>query len=347
MSQCVEGGAELCRQVLTEQFSVGEVAVAITAPSRKSVPIGEAPSNEWSAGNVIRRLCEKGGGMCAKLGCQAVEGYQNSAKDCADMNYREVFESIGVPAEQALIIGLTQDRVGFYDQLEQYDPRPNSTGIREAVGFNAFFARASDEVVFGGRFADCAFVALEFKDSGDEDVIGFVHLTRTNLNGESQLKFTVDGKPVGALTYFLDSALDHYGGDKSTVQARLVTAINGENFPHTFDPKSEHAGGDHPDGRFPGWLNQGLMYNETNPYWHLLSEEVAINPTDVWYPMYRQMIQWQIANSGLTESQVCEENIIDPAVLELGYASNHSAYFGHVAQARDAYIIAPKSLLKP
>jgi hypothetical protein len=55
------------------------------------------------------------------------------------------------------------------------------------------------------------------------------------------------------------------------------------------------------------------------------------------------MARWQIMRSGITPDQLSEEGIIDAADLELGHASNHAGAFGTMPDARDAYLVMPRS----
>ena len=302
---------------------------------RRLVNAGEVPSTELLAGDILRRTCKLGGTACASSGCQAPEGRGNIDRLCSDLNLKDVTERLGIKSQDLLMVGVTDDKVGFYDQIESYGDsvKTNSVDIRELPGYNAFFAKAKEGVVLGARLADCGFAAIEFKDEAGEDVMGFVHLTRPNLQGESRLAFEVDGQPAGSFQFFIHEALKHYGGDLSSVKVHLIAAIKGENFLHTFKDKG-------PEDLFPGWYDQGMLKNKTNPEWRLGE---PIDPEDVWEPQYREMLRWQIARSGLKSEQLSEENMIDPADLELGHASNHAGAHGKMPDARDAYLIMPRS----
>jgi hypothetical protein len=318
-----------------DSFVVGNDSLACITRMRKPVETGEAPSSELLVGDILRRTCKLGGTACAGAGCQAPEGHSNIDKLCSDLNLKDITERMGIKTENLLMVGVTADVVGFYDQLESYGDavKTNSVGIRELPGYNAFFAKSSEKVVLGARLADCGFAAIEFKDSEGEDVVGFVHLTRPNLQGESKLGFEVNGKPAGCFEYFMHEALEHYGGDLSTVNIHLIAAIKGENFHHTFKDKG-------PEDLFPGWFDQGLLLNKTSPDWE---PGDAIDPNDVWEPNYREMLRWQIMRSGIAPEQLSEEGIIDPADLELGHASNHAGAHGKMPDARDAYLVMPRS----
>ena len=192
-----------------------------------------------------------------------------------------------------------------------------------------------EKVALGARLADCGFAAIEFKDKDDKNVIGFAHLTRPNLQGDSALNFEIDGKPAGSFEYFMQQALNHYGGSLETVKVRLVAAIKPENYHYKFSDKT-------PEELFPGWLEQGLLKNLSDPNWQ--PSDPPVNPEDEWEPQNREMIRWQIMRSGIKEGQLLEEGIIDPGDLELGHASNNAGVTGKMDEARDAYMVMPRTL---
>jgi hypothetical protein len=322
-------------QPYADGFDVGENSLAYITRVRKQVKPGEVPSNELLVGNISRRTCKLRGTACAGAGCQAPEGCSNIDKLCPDLNLKDVVERLEIKTKDLLMVGVTADNVGFYDQLENYSDavKTDSVGIRELPGYNAFFVRSSEKVVLGARLADCGFAAIEFKDSNGENVVGFVHLTRPNLQGESKLGFKVDGKPAGCFEYFIHEALEHYGADPASISVHLIAAIKGENFHYTFKDKG-------PEDLFPGWFGQGLLINKSNPSW---KPSDAIDPDDIWEPQYREMLRWQIMRCGITPEQLSEEDMIDPADLELGHASNHAGAHGKMPDARDAYLVMPRA----
>ena len=322
-------------QPYADGFAVGEDTLAYITRIREPVAIGEVPKRELLVGDILRRTCALGGSACAANGCQAPEGFSNNQKLCSDLNIKDITERLKIKAEDLLMVGVTADGVGFYDQIDNYgdNVKTNSVGIRELPGYNAFFTKSSEEIVLGARLADCGFAAIEFKDADGEGVQGFVHLTRPNLQGESKLGFEVDGQPAGCFEYFIHEALQHYGGSIDSVKVRLIAAIKADNFQHTFKDKG-------PEDLFPGWYDQGLLLNTSNPSW---KPGDTVNPNDIWEPQYRQMLRYQIMRSGIKHEQLNEENMIDPADLELGHASNHAGAHGKMPDARDAYLVMPRS----
>jgi hypothetical protein len=316
---------------LFDDFAVSnETAVEI---SRMRMPSGsgEAPNNELLAGNVLRRLCALGGAACAAECQLAQDKLIYEPRWCADDNLGNLLETMKLKPEDVLMVGVTKDKVGFYDQLNTYesDVSVNSLGVRELPGFNAFFAKDTEHVALGARLADCGFAAIEMIAGDGELVRGFVHLTRPNLQGETALKFEVEDKPAGSFEYFLHEALEHYGADKDSVRVRLTTAIKGENSPYHFGEKT-------PDDLFPGWFEQELLKNVSNPEWKLGD---SLNDSDVWEPDFQSMMEWQILRSGINPSQLVTEDIVDAGDLELGHASNHAGKHGKIAEGRDLYLL--------
>lgn len=319
-----------------DDFTVGDASLALISRQREPVEPGQEPSAELLVGDVLRRTCRLGGEACAKV-CQAPKGYDNESKDCSDKNLSAFIKSAGIDKNRVLMVGVTADNIGFYDSLAEYedDLSVNSEGIRELPGYNAFFARSSEDVVIGARLADCGFAAIEFDDSNGEEVIGFVHMTRPNLQGESALEFEIEGRAAGSFEYFLHEAMNHYGGDLSTARVRLIAAIKPENYIHNFSDEEKMS------ELFPGWFEQGLIKNISNPDWKP-GEQVTKN--DVWKPQYRDMLLWHIMRSGISQEQLSDEGLIDPGDLVLGHASNHASSKGKIAAGRDAYMVMPRNL---
>ncbi len=316
---------------LAAGFSVGEATAAYVTRMRQPVEAGTEPSLELLAGDVQQRTCKRGGAACFAAGCQAPEGYVNTDKQCSDLNLKDIADRMGINSGDMLMVRVTGNAVGFYDDLDKYENlRHIAGGIRELPGFNAFFAKESDGVVLANRQANCGFAAIEFPDKG---VFGILHLTLPNLQGESQLRFEFDGRPVGSFEYYIRVAAQRYGCDISKANVRLMAAIKGENYHYTFTDKS-------PEDVFPGWFGQGMLINTSNPYWQLGD---PIDPQDIWEPQFREMVRWQIMRSGISPSQYTEEGIIDTSDLELGHASNHSAALGKVPDGRDACLVMARS----
>jgi hypothetical protein len=276
------------------------------------------------------------GGTACQQACRVPGSvFEDLAKECSDRNLATAATALGIDEGDLLMVGVTEDKVGFYE--EYYDgwsraATVNSRGITEIPGYNAFFSSDKNQVL-GARLADCGFAAVTFKGAHQEDVSGFVHLNRANLQGETALKFEVDDKPAGSFQYFLQEALRYYGGDISTVQVRVVAGISSENYHHQFNQ------GKGPEELFPGWAEQGLLKNLSNSSWQAGD---VYDPDDVFEPQYRDMMRWQILRSGIAPEQLDETDMIDPADLTLGHASNSAGRHGKMAAGHDAYLLVPR-----
>lgn len=317
-----------------DTFLVGESAISHITRMRRPTLEGEEPSRALFAGDVLRRTCSFAGDAVCQSICQAPTGYENTDKQCADQNLLEATEALNIVPRELLMVGVTADNVGFYDQLKDDEKiTENSVGIRELKGYNAFFARSSEEVVLGARLADCGFAAITLKDQNNEEVFGFVHLTRPNLQGETAFKFSVNEEPAGCFKYFLNEALNYYGADIESVRVRVTAAIDGKNYQHVFNKDKG------PEDLFPGWAEQGLLRNLCDPNWYPGQEYVA---EDLWQPEYRKMVEWQILESGVQPDQLILDDMIDPANLELGHASNRAGKHGKMPDGRDLYVVGPR-----
>lgn len=314
---------------------------------RVPVESGTPPRSERLVGDILRRTCIKVGDAACKEVCQIPGGYDDKARDCSDRNLSSALERLLDEGEAAIMVGVTKDRVGFYDKLDTYEEEglvsTNSQGITEVSGFNAFFARAEDNVALGRRLADCGDVNLEFLDENGDMVFGFMHLTRTNLKGENTFRFGGDDEHrMGAFEYFLWEALSYYGGDPESVKVRVTAAVTGPNWPYYFsDVKDETTGAivktaeECMNETFPGWYEGGFLHNASYPEWR---PGVIIEPTDRWEPDLPAMIRWQIYKTDIDPRNVVVNESIDPGNLALGHASNTQAAKGVFPDARDLYL---------
>jgi hypothetical protein len=304
------------KPTLIQRFDVGEATTV--AVSRMRMP-GAGASGERLAGSVSRGTCARAKGTkdCARHGCQAPPNHRNEAKDCANHNMRAVFDELALEPKQMLVVGTRSDRVGYYDQCY---PSVRAGGFRETDrDYAAFFARHSDGVAVATHMADCGFVAVEFPG-----VFGFMHLTRLNMS-------------LPAARHFLHHALGHYGARLEDVRLRLISGISGPNFPQHFAGEP----GSRPDDRFPGWFAKGLLRNKTRPLW-LPSD--PIDPSDVWETDNREVMRRMLLDTGVDESQLVMQDVIDPGDLDLGHASHSWGMRGHIEVGRDAYVIAPTAI---
>ena len=169
------------------------------------------------AGNVLRRLCELGGEACAQT-CALHQGIierapANTDKKCADDNLVEVVSKLGMKPGNILMVGVTADGIGFADEVDNnFDKYPykmnENTNVKELPGFNAFFARQGDQiggdevVALGRRLADCGDVNLEFIDHEGKNVMGFMRMTKPNLQAKVPKNTIIKVKKSALLNTF-------------------------------------------------------------------------------------------------------------------------------------------------
>jgi hypothetical protein len=305
---------------------------------------------EQLAGNVLRRLCKLGGEACAKE-CQLHRGLIDLAQasidaKCADDNLVQVINELGTRPERVFMVGVTADNIGFADEVDTnpdkypYKINPN-TGVKELVGFNAFFAREGDTVAgdeldaLGRRLADCGDINIEFTDQHGKKVMGFMHMTKPNLQGEGAVKYEYDGQEVGSFEYFLRTAVEHYGADLSSVEIRVAAAIKPEHYIYRFTEEAKI------DEHFPGWktmradTGEPIIRNINNPDWQ---PGQPFNPGDKWEGNFPAMIKWQMAQvTELKPEQINWEDAIDAGDRGNQHASNHRGYADKTWSGRDAY----------
>lgn len=326
-------------------YPVGESTVHTISRMRDEAGVPET-------GNVVRRACMVAGEQACKQVCQLRSEYELleedttaretitqaiEARSCADINLRQKIQILGLKPEEVLMVGVTGDRVGFADQLDEYADglKQNPYGWRELPGFNAFFARVDEAGALGRRLADCADINFEFTDRDGQTVFGFEHGTRTNMRGSSRYKFEKDGVPMSFTEYAMREAMEHYGADPSSVRIKLAAAIQGHNFVKRFTDREAM------EGHLPGWYADGFVANISNPDWREGDEVVQ---SDTWHADTRGMIirdlSEAMARLGIPESNLTSEGIIDPGDSE-GVHSSHE-FRDKYGDTRDLYITFPR-----
>lgn len=280
-------------------------------------------------GNILRRTCTKMGEtacaqVCAARGLE--EYYRNADKLCADRNITEAIEAAGLDPGEVLMIGVTANGVGFGDQLPELDVKTNPEGFRELAGYNAFFVQKNEAQAIGCRLADCGHVAIQFTDENSEPVMGFMHLTKPNMQGESAYKFEYDGEPVSYFEYALKTALEHYGADIIDVQVTVNAAISEDSYTYSFKDEA------HAREQFPGWIEEGLVRSEQHPEWQPGGE---FDAADTWHLNFPELIRRHIERSGLSTEQVDMTEMLDPRGSQGIHSSNH-----YDSSNRDLYAVA-------
>lgn len=309
-------------------------------------------AGELETGNVVRRACMVAGEQACKQVCQLRGEYESfdedttaretitqaiEARSCADINLLREIQLLGLKPEQVLMVGVTGDRVGFADRLDEYaeDIAQNPYGWYELPGFNAFFARVGEVGALGRRLADCADVNFEFKDKDGNTVFGFEHGTRTNMFGSSRYNFEKDGAPMSFTEYAMREAVRHYGADPTSIRIKLGAAIQGHNFVKHFSDREAM------ETHLPGWYADGFVKNVSNPNWQEGDEVIQ---SDTWHADTRGMIVRDIreamARLGVSENNFTTEGIIDPGDSK-GMHSSHE-FRDVYGDTRDLYITFPR-----
>jgi len=327
--------------------------------------------HEALAGNVLRRLCKLGGEACAQT-CAIHQGLikraeQNLDEKCADENLSEIVSNLGLKLENLLMIGVTgkreENRIGFADEVDidadryKYGISPK-TGIKELPGFNSFFAAEGDSIngnevyALGRRLADCGDINIEYTSREGKKIMGFMHMTRTNLEGEGHHTNKRDGVPFEEPSYrfFMQSAFDHYGlPDEQGIDVRISAAIKPEHFTYNFASQEKM------DELFPGWdkndtiftPHKQLIINRDNPDWKPGDD---FSPEDVFEVDFRGMLEWQIRHFDpaahltrvngrpLNDSEIDWSDVIDPGDESSEHASNARGKKDQEKDGRDAYL---------
>jgi hypothetical protein len=327
--------------------------------------------HEALAGNILRRLCKLGGEACAQT-CAIHQGLaerseHNLDKKCADANLSEVVAKLGLRPENVLMVGVTgkreENRIGFADEvdanIEKYKFSISPvTDIKELPGFNSFFAAEDDSVAgneiyaLGRRLADCGDINIEYTNKEGRKIMGFMHMTRTNLEGEGHHQNRRPGVPFDEPSYrfFMQSAFDHYGlPDEQGIDVRISAAIKQEHFEYKFDTQQKM------DELFPGWENNETVFtpykqfikNSTDPTWKYGDD---FEPTDKFQVDFRGMLEWQIRRfdpvvdqtrvngKPLRGQEIDWEGVIDPGDSSSSHASNARGKKDQDKDGRDAYL---------
>jgi hypothetical protein len=303
------------------------------------------PEGNLDTGNVLRRTCTLGGEAC-KQTCQLREEWTDFEEEstsrelvieamrnrtCSDLNQRMLLMREGLLNKNVLVIGVTANKVGFGDKLDEYYVKENEYGWKELVGYNAFFARETEVEALGRRLADCADINFEFQDQGGNTVIGFEHGTRTNMFGSTAFVFERNGEKVSFTEYALGQAIDHYGADPTKIRIKLAAAIRGHNFTKHFDSREAM------ERHLPGWYADGFLNNISNPEWR---EGNPVVDSDTWEADTRTMILRDIHNAmekfGIPLENLDTEGIIDPGDTK-GVHSSHQ-FAEEYGDTRDLYL---------
>ncbi|MEM6997567.1 MAG: hypothetical protein AAF413_01515 [Patescibacteria group bacterium] len=247
---------------------------------------------------------------------------------CPEQNTQEAYvrlmgsEQFLDNADSAITIAVTDNRVGFDDMFHEYAAEgiagTNPSGWREASGFNAFFADTSNGVtVLGRRLADCGDLNIEFQTNDGRTIIGFMHLTRPKqMMGHGVERFGDDGSQ-SYVEHALSQALSHYGEvDPASVSISLRTAINAEDFVKHFDSKEAM------EGHLPGWYDDGLLQNVSNPDW---SPDDGYDKNDEWHADFRGIVMRDIEEA-MNNLDIPSDNFDTSEMLDTMHSEHHSSH---------------------
>jgi hypothetical protein len=240
---------------------------------------------------------------------------------CADNNLLRAISHLGLRPNNALMVGVgVADNLGFLDDptIREKIAR-NPHGWYELPGFNAFFARNHELLpvpaditegnavlgagvvdaeaenslgLLGVRLADSGYVVVTMKDADGQAVTGIIHSTRTNMPGRKFRK-EYGGIQQSFIRYVISEAMGHYGVQSpDDVSIRMVAAVGPEEWQKRY-PSARKL-----EEQLPGWAEEGLIVNASNPAWLPGMEPVgADGERDVLYPQYPSKVRAEIVEA--------------------------------------------------
>lgn len=302
---------------------------------------GENPEHIRASGDVLPRTCIARMGVTACNECVYYQEYPAGAaeaKVCSERNLISILAERQIEPSEALLVSVTANGVGYYDSVDKKEITINEFGGYEQVkGYNAFFAREEEKKAIGSRLADCGHVAIEFDDSESKPVRGFIHITRTNMQGVGAETFGEGDEKTNFVAFALRQAAKHYGVRVEDMRIKLTAAI--DKLMYTFKDEDGMSAEQVMDKLFAGWFDMGLLHNTSKPDWE---RGDAIDPDDVWYADYHGMCEHLLKNSGVPMNQIDLSEIVNPGVIESGHASNAAGKHGKRPEARDLYIVSAR-----
>lgn len=334
----------------------------------------ETTDGQPLSGNVLRRTCMAFGEEACKSVCvRAVLGHRapvadlspsgrdayDAARDdlsldtgaeCSDDNLSTTLERLHINPDQALVVSVgANDSIGFYDESLS-ELKKAQGGWYEVSGFNAYFMRnnealndgAGEIALLGARLADSGFLVVTLKDHVGGGVTGIIHSTRTNMLGKNHRK-EWNGKECSYIEHVLAKAIDHYGADPANVMVSLAAAVGPMSW------KKKYASAQALEQNLPGWAEDGLIINRTNPEWRPGMEVVNPNTEerDELWPLYpsliiRDMVE-AAGNLSIPLDNVVIKDPVDPGVINEGkmHSSKNRTRFARPGEStndtRDLY----------
>ncbi len=362
-------------EIANEQIREANTVMELDAGAYMAISALEGPDGGQLIGNVLRRTCPVFGERACAATCQlsVIKGSapqealredtwahleaqgigQDDIEDyfpmeCSDDALSVELDTLEIPHEQALIVGVTADRVGFLDDPEvQANISKNSFGWSEISGYNAFFARRDDTLpnsgpdggphklrLLGARLADSGFVVVGMTDAGGNRIEGIIHSTRTNMPGR-QHRNEYGGEQQGFIHYALREAMARYSVDPSNVYLKMVAAVG----PEAWQKRYPNTGV--LEDNLPGWAEDGLIQNKSNPNWQPGMEVVnpATEEYDVLWPQYPHKVRMEIIEAAalLGIEDIRLDGALDPGKPN-GHRTHSSANRLRIAQPGDQLI---------
>lgn len=304
-------------------------------------------------GNVVRTVCPAVGNRACKEACQlaALQGRASEElvtpdtpallealeRDpmtlldedptvCADNNLLRALSHLGIRPQHALMVSVPGENIGFLDdEVARAQLKRNPHGWFEIVGYNAFFTYEDELLpgpdgqpdseraleVFGARLADSGWAVVSAK-KGDRKIAGWVHITRTNMLGRSHRK-VYNGRQQGYFEHALRELIDHFEIESpDDITIRMVAAVGAESWQKRYASRRDL------EQNLPGWPEEGLIRNVTNPDWQPGQEvfDPVTEERDLLHPDYPAKVRMEIMDAaealGITGVFLDDPEPLDP-----------------------------------
>ena len=244
---------------------------------------------------------------------------------CADENLANALEKLGVDPARALMVAVganeVANRVGYLDDPElRAAIVSNSRGWSEVpvtTPYNAVYAKAGDTLpngepveLIGIRSGGSGVVVDDMKLT-EGHVYGITHLPRTTMPGRGH-EAVYDGKQQTYRRYAAGDSMQRYEAEPEAVTTHVIAAAGRETSRRWFTDRRSM------ENVLPGWAEDGLIENRTNPDWRPGMEvfDAETGEYDVLLPDYTKQVRRQVhgAAQELGVTDVRDGAILDPAV---------------------------------
>jgi hypothetical protein len=291
---------------------------------------------------------------------------EENPQACPDENLASALKALDVAPRRSLIVavGVNQvaNRIGYVDDLAlQTNIVQHPRGwfeVTPQTPYNAVYACKNDTLpngepveLIGMRIAGNGLV-VDNINSPSGNVYGISHLTRTNMPGSGR-ETAYDGEKRTYRSYVVVDSLRHYNADPKATTTHIISAIGAEaaqvRFP-TYDLL---------ESVMPGWAEDGLIKNVTNPDWQPGMEPV--NPVngeyDILYRDYPAQIRRQVHQAAEVAGvrDVRTDPVLNPADTSSGvihssadrarsYQNDEGGQYAGSETDRDLYAVILKPL---